>query len=134
MASIIREETSSLLEAADAEPGPISGRQPGETDGAPVLYDSGAKGWSLYKRDLYMLSFSFLLVFSAFGATQNLESSLNTVSRECNEGGRILSVAFNVCFFICFCEPLNHLRSPFAFLLPSTMIWVHVLMHFLFRY
>eukprot|EP00897_Mesotaenium_endlicherianum_P004993 jgi/Mesen1/4521/ME000023S03892 len=33
---------------------------------------------SLYKRDLWLLSTTFLLVFLAFNTTQNLESSLNT--------------------------------------------------------
>lgn len=39
--------------------------------------DSRPPNWSLYKKDLNILCFSFLLVFMAFTATQNLESSIN---------------------------------------------------------
>ncbi|KAL2650261.1 hypothetical protein R1flu_018389 [Riccia fluitans] len=49
---------------------------------APVLTRSDSMesdgNWSPYLRDLHMLSLCFLLVFLAYGATQNLESSLFT--------------------------------------------------------
>lgn len=35
---------------------------------------------STHARDVHILSFAFLLIFLAFGAAQNLESSVNTVS------------------------------------------------------
>lgn len=33
-----------------------------------------------YARDVHVLSFAFLLIFLAYGAAQNLESTVNTVS------------------------------------------------------
>lgn len=33
-----------------------------------------------YTRDVHVLSFAFLLIFLAYGAAQNLESTVNTVS------------------------------------------------------
>lgn len=33
-----------------------------------------------HARDVHILSFAFLFVFSAYGAAQNLESTVNTVS------------------------------------------------------
>ena len=35
---------------------------------------------SNYTRDVYILSISFLLIFLAYGAAQNLETTVNTVS------------------------------------------------------
>lgn len=51
-------------------------------DHAPMLTrsDSMDGSWSPYLRDLHRLSLCFLFVFLAYGATQNLESSLHTVS------------------------------------------------------
>lgn len=43
---------------------------------APV---SSIGGWSPHLRDLHILSFSFLFVFLAYGALQNLESSIHGV-------------------------------------------------------
>lgn len=46
-------------------------------DDSPVLMTQKK---STHTRDVHILSFSFLLIFLAFGAAQNLESSVNTVS------------------------------------------------------
>lgn len=78
-------DTARLLEEQDTELNARLTSSDGvqvlrESTEATPLHRSTDKLWSPYKRDLHTLSFSFLLVFSAFGATQNLESSLNTVS------------------------------------------------------
>jgi hypothetical protein len=51
-------------------------------DSKPVVArsDSSVGGWSPHLRDLHILSFSFLFTFLAYGALQNLESSLHGVS------------------------------------------------------
>jgi hypothetical protein len=46
-----------------------------ENASSPVLTHK-----STHARDVHILSFAFLLIFLAFGAAQNLESSVNTVS------------------------------------------------------
>ena len=45
-----------------------------------VVSDSQSKTLQNHTRDVHILSCSFLLIFLAYGATQNLESSVNTVS------------------------------------------------------
>ncbi|RVW98713.1 UNC93-like protein 3 [Vitis vinifera] len=44
-----------------------------------VVSDSQSKTLQNHTRDVHILSCSFLLIFLAYGATQNLESSVNTV-------------------------------------------------------
>lgn len=51
-----------------------------------------------HARDVHILSSAFLLVFLAYGAVQNLESTLNTVS--------LLSLFFAFAFFFFFCFPM----------------------------
>lgn len=36
-----------------------------------------------HKRDVYLLCWAFLLIFLAYGAVQNLESTMNTVNFYC---------------------------------------------------
>jgi hypothetical protein len=48
--------------------------------GSKPVVARGAGGWSPHLRDLHILSFSFLFTFLAYGALQNLESSLHGVS------------------------------------------------------
>lgn len=45
-----------------------------------VVDNSPIKTPKNYTRDVYVLSSAFLLVFLAYGAAQNLESTVNTVS------------------------------------------------------
>lgn len=54
---------------------------PGDEE-TPLVGDiSGLEGRkSHHTRDVHILSLAFLLVFLAFGAAQNLQSTLNTVS------------------------------------------------------
>ncbi|GAQ79101.1 unc-93 homolog A [Klebsormidium nitens] len=123
-------DTARLLEEQDSESnahltssdGVQSSRETNE--GAP-LRSPADKQWSPYKRDLHMLSFSFLLVFSAFGATQNLESSLNT-----DQGLGPISMGVLYCFLtVCsFLAPLfvHWLGAKNALLLGLTGYWAFV--------
>ena len=65
---------------------------PGDEE-TPLVGDiSGLEGRkSHHTRDVHILSLAFLLVFLAFGAAQNLQSTLNTVS---------LSVSLSLCVLI----------------------------------
>lgn len=58
-----------------------------EDEAAPLVVDvtscssssSDARPARNHARDVHILSLAFLLIFSAYGAAQNLESSVNTV-------------------------------------------------------
>jgi hypothetical protein len=87
---IIAIEAVSEVAAADSEddsffhrsPSVVESWQRQDRDNVPVLRrsDSMDGNWSPAVRDLHMLSLSFLFVFLAYGAIQNLESSLHVVS------------------------------------------------------
>jgi hypothetical protein len=84
---IIAIEAVSEVAAADSEddsffhrsPSVVESWQRQDRDNVPVLRrsDSMDGNWSPAVRDLHMLSLSFLFVFLAYGAIQNLESSLH---------------------------------------------------------
>jgi MFS family permease len=84
---IIAIEAVSEVAAADSEddsffhrsPSVVEAWQRQDRDNVPVLRrsDSMDGNWSPAVRDLHMLSLSFLFVFLAYGAIQNLESSLH---------------------------------------------------------
>lgn len=50
-----------------------------------------------HKRDVYLLCWAFLLIFLAYGAVQNLESTMNTVSNFLKNSliSRILILGFS---------------------------------------
>lgn len=43
-------------------------------------YENHQRGSVNHERDVHILSCAFLLIFLAYGAAQNLESTINTVS------------------------------------------------------
>lgn len=49
----------------------------GDDEEAPLVVDNLAP--LNHNRDVYILSTAFLLIFLAYGAAQNLESTINTV-------------------------------------------------------
>lgn len=59
-----------------------------------------SKTSSRHLRDLHVLSFAFLFVFLAYGAAQNLESSLNTDEDLGTTSLGILYLSFTVCSFL----------------------------------
>ncbi|BBM98531.1 MFS transporter, NAG-T family, sugar:H+ symporter [Marchantia polymorpha subsp. ruderalis] len=68
-------------------------------DHAPMLTrsDSMDGSWSPYLRDLHRLSLCFLFVFLAYGATQNLESSLHTDEGLGSTSLGVLYLSLTVC-------------------------------------
>jgi len=61
---------------------PMASAIPGDEE-TPLVADNSppqAPNTRTHTRDIHILSLAFLLVFLAFGAAQNLQSTLNTVS------------------------------------------------------
>lgn len=79
-------------------------------DSVPLLLESSSvdgnlpefppKTSSRHLRDLHILSFTFLFIFTAYTATQNLESSLNSDEDLGTTSLAILYLSYTVCSFV----------------------------------
>ncbi|KAI3848944.1 hypothetical protein MKW92_051784, partial [Papaver armeniacum] len=95
---------------------------------APLVVSDGKKTNSSLKnhtRDVHILSSSFLLIFLAYGAAQNLQSTVNTAQDLGTTTLGILYVSFT--FFSLFASrTVRMLGSKNALILGSTGYWLYV--------
>ncbi|KAI3854839.1 hypothetical protein MKW92_013985 [Papaver armeniacum] len=94
---------------------------------APLVVSDGKKTNSLknHTRDVHILSSSFLLIFLAYGAAQNLQSTVNTAQDLGTTTLGILYVSFT--FFSLFASTtVRMLGSKNALILGSTGYWLYV--------
>lgn len=85
--------------------------------------NSSPKPLRNHSRDVHILSFAFLLVFSAYGAVQNLESTLNAEGDLGTISLGILYVSFTV--FSMFGSPVVRKMGPkYALVIGTTGYWL----------
>eukprot|EP00249_Psilotum_nudum_P012408 c23767_g1_i1 orf=290-1702(-) len=97
----------------------------------PVLQHSGVSGGRCHRnlRDLYLLCFCFLLVFLAYGATQNLESSLNADQGLGSTSLGVLYLSFTVAALLAPWLVLS-MGSKNALLLGLSGYWLFMISNF----
>ncbi|KAL6145961.1 hypothetical protein ACLB2K_056644 [Fragaria x ananassa] len=94
-------------------------------DDSPVLMTQKKR---THARDVHILSFSFLLIFLAFGAAQNLESSVNTDKGLGTTSLGIVYLSFAL-FSLVASPVVRALGSKTALMLGTTGYWLFIAVH-----